>query len=257
MTALGRFLLWILFLATFGLELVKVVAEHGALQGSAHAKLVAAGYWSSLMLLELVMAGLVVTFFIRHPERRWRLATLSLCHFLTILVLPMAFHDWSWTAILYPWPHTLLAFDAATPRLIMWISLTVGFGVLPLVTLLWGKRVFCGYVCPHGAFFAETYGRCFTPHMHRLKPLRRFLPPLYFLLMVVAAVDILLFPETREAVRGIQKLTFFATAELFYFVLAIPLIGGRSYCALICPLGYALGLIDRAGRAVRRTAASG
>jgi hypothetical protein len=38
--------------------------------------------------------------------------------------------------------------------------------------------------------------------------------------------------------RSAQKLVYFFTAELFYFVIGIPLLGGRSYCSLICPMGY-------------------
>lgn len=256
MALLGRLVLWLLFVATFGLELVKVVLEKGGSLGAVHVKMVAVGYWSSLMVLELVMAGLVIFFFIRYPVRRTRLITLSICHFSTILILPMAFKDWSWAAVLYPWPHTLLAFDSATPSPVFWISVMVGFVAIPLMTLRWGEKAFCNYVCPHGAFFGETYGRCYTPHMTRLSFLGRFLPQLYFLLMAVALVDILLFPSTLETVRSVQKLAYFGTAELFYFVLAVPLIGGRSYCALVCPLGYAIRLMGRAGRALRKEPAT-
>lgn len=241
----GQIALWLVFAVTFGLELARFVLADRSASESAHVRIVKAGYWSSLLVMELIMAGLVVYFMIKRPGNRLRLACLSVCHFSTILVLPMVMRDWSWAAVLYPWPHTLLAFDAATPRLVFWISMAVGFVAIPLMTLRWGRNGFCGYVCPHGAFYTETYARCYRPHMGRLRALGRVIPPLYFGLMLAALAAILLCPSSAGVIRSIQKVTFFATAEFFYFVIAVPLIGGRSYCELICPLGYAIRGIER------------
>ncbi|MGD9157795.1 MAG: hypothetical protein PVG39_05280 [Desulfobacteraceae bacterium] len=42
----------------------------------------------------------------------------------------------------------------------------------------------------------------------------------------------------RKPVGTTQKLIYFITAEFFYFVIGVPLLGGRSYCTMICPMGY-------------------
>lgn len=250
---IGQVALWLSFCIVFGLELLRLVFAWRPTTEPAHeriVKLLTAGYFSSLLVLELLMAALVVYFFVRYPTRRWRLACLSICHFTTILALPIALGNWSWVAILYPWPHTLMAFDPATSSLFFWISMVIGFGIVPGMTFFWGRQAFCGYVCPHGAFYAETYGRCFHQHMNRVRPFDKILPPLCFGLMSAALVGILLFPAMLPQVRTVEKMAFFGAAELFYFVVGIPLIGGRSYCRLFCPLGYAIRLIDKAFRKV-------
>jgi polyferredoxin len=153
-------------------------------------------------------------------------------------VLPTLLNDWSWTCVLYPWPHSLQAFDPATPKPAFALSLVVGFILAPFLSYKWGMKGFCGYICPHGAFFSETYGRVFSSHPQRLHWFSKWVPPLYFALMTLALVGIVLVPEVIVPLRSVQKHIYFMTAEFFYFVIAIPLIGGRSYCRIICPMGY-------------------
>jgi len=232
--------LWLLFTITFMTEFIKIVIELHPTEKFEKTGMISAFFWSSLFLIEIIMAGLIIYYFIKHPPRRFRLATLSISHFSVILALPLIFHDWSWTAILYPWPHTLQAFDPATPKTVLWISLVIGFIAIPLLTIKWGVNGFCGHVCPHGAFFSETYGRLFKPHPKRLQKIGHYFPLVYFGLMTVGLIVILTNPSSVESIRNIQKMAFFSTAELFYFIIGIPLIGGRSYCMLMCPLGFAI-----------------
>ena len=56
--------------------------------------------------------------------------------------------------------------------------------------------------------------------------------------MAVALLFVIVLPSSILPIRSIQKLVYFFTAEFFYFVIGIPLLGGRSYCRLICPMGY-------------------
>ena len=39
---------------------------------------------------------------------------------------------------------------------------------------------------------------------------------------------------------------------LLYFVIGIPLIGGRSFCTLICPLGYEIRKIVKFTRHLKK-----
>ena len=243
-----KFLLWLLFFITFTFELVKVLFEPGPVTGHQKLGWANAFFWSSLFLMEMVMAGMVIRYLVKYPARRKRLITLSACHFSVILLLPTLFNDWSWTCVLYPWPHSLQAFDPATPKPALALSLVVGFVLAPFLSYKWGMKGFCGYICPHGAFFSETYGRIFPSHPKKLKWVERYVPPIYFTLMALALVSIVLKPELIVPLRSVQKRVYFVTAEFFYFVIAIPLIGGRSYCRLICPMGYLMKRIVRLKR---------
>lgn len=233
-----KFLLWIIFSITFVSEFVKIVFELNPDYGHKSLQMANAFFWSSLFLIEILMAGIVVYFLIKYPTRRIRLLILSGCHFSVILVLPLAFNNWSWTCLLYPWPHSLQAFDPTTPRVAFYLSVLIGFILVPLITYRWGAKGFCGYLCPHGGFFSETYGRFFDSHPEHLQWVRRFVPQIYFVLMTIALFFIIVLPSLTPPMRSIQKFVYFFTAELFYFVIGIPLLGGRSYCRLICPLGY-------------------
>lgn len=237
-----RILIWIVFLSASTLGLLRIILPNWL--DIETAKIISYFYWSGLLLVEIVLAVLVVYFFVKKPSRRTRLVTLSICHFTVFLVLPLALNDWTYTAILYPWPHTLQAFDDETSKTILWLSLFVGFGMIPLISYIWGRKAFCGYICPHGAFISETYGRIFKQHPERLVILNKIVPPIYFSLMTVALLVILILPETLTPVRSFQKVVFLITAELLYFIVLVPLVGGRSYCNLICPLGYAIKQIS-------------
>lgn len=233
-----KFLLWFLFFITFTFELLKILFELSPSTGHQKLGWANAFFWSSLFLMEMVMAGMVIHYLVKYPARRKRLITLSCCHFSVILLLPTLLNDWSWTCVFYPWPHSLQAFDPATPKLALVLSLVVGFVLAPLLSYRWGMRGFCGYVCPHGAFFSETYGRIFKSRPGKLPWAKKYIPPFYFILMTLALICIIISPEMIVPLRSAQKYIYFITAEFFYFVIAIPLIGGRSYCTLICPMGY-------------------
>jgi hypothetical protein len=74
------------------------------------------------------------------------------------------------------------------------------------------------------------------------------IPPTYFVLMVCSFLIILLIPHTIVPLRTVQKLVYFFSAEFFFFVIGVPLLGGRSYCRLICPMGYFVLLLVRIKR---------
>ena len=240
--------LWFLFFITFTSEFVKILFEISPNIGHQQLGWANAFFWSSLFLIEIIMAGMILYHLVKHPARRKRLAVLSISHFSVILLLPTLFDDWSWTCVLYPWPHSLQAFDPETPKTAFIISLLVGFILAPFLTYKWGIKGFCGYLCPHGAFFSETYGRIFKSHSGRLSWAKAYIPPIYFTLMAFALIVIFVWPEITVPIRSIQKFVYFFTAEFFYFVIGIPLIGGRSYCRLICPMGYLMLRIVRLRR---------
>ncbi len=238
MNKILKFALWLFVSTIFTADLMKIVLDLSLVSGSVHQRFLTHFFRSSFFLFELIMGGMIVYFSVKHHERRWRLLSVSVFHYLSVLILPLATRDFTWMAVLYPWPMTLLAFDPKTTIFVSTLSIIVGFVLLPAVTLVWGAKGFCGYVCPHGGFYSEAYGRLFSAPRYRLPRLRRYFPPLYFLAMTVALVAILARPDALEPVRKIQKLAFFLTSQLFYMVFAIPLVGARSYCTHFCPIGF-------------------
>ena len=181
----------------------------------------------------------------KYPARRIRLLSLLFFHFVGVLVIPMATKNFTTMAILFPWPLTLTAFDRAAPHAILIASLFVGFLVIPIITRRWGAKAFCGYVCPLGGFYSESFGRLFNPKPGKLKWLRKWGPPINFILMLAALAAILLIPATLDPIRTVQKQVFFLLSQVLYFVIGIPLVGARSYCTHLCPLGLEINWIAR------------
>ncbi|KAF0144205.1 MAG: hypothetical protein FD156_2021 [Nitrospirae bacterium] len=233
-----KFLLWLFVSSIFIADLVKIILDLSLVSGSVHQRFLTTFFRSSFGLFELIMGGLIIYFAIKYPDRRVRLVSVAFFHYASVLILPIAFRDFTWMAVLYPWPQTLLAFDPKTTTLVSALSIFVGFVVIPALTFKWGAKGFCGYVCPHGAFYSEAYGRLFSANPDRLHGARKYFPPLYFLFMTAALVVIFLIPSAVESVRQIQKVVFFLISQFFYLIIGVPFIGPRSYCTHFCPIGY-------------------
>ncbi len=246
-----KLLLWLFVSAIFIADFVKIMLDLSLVSGSVHQRFLTTFFRSSFFLFELIMGGLIVYFMIRHPQRRLRLLSVAVFHYASVLVLPLAFKDFTWMAVLYPWPQTLLAFDPKTTLLVSSLSLLVGFIVIPVLTLLWGAKGFCGYVCPHGAFYSEAFGRLFSPPCGRLAGVRKVFPAMYFLFMVAALAAILGMPASLGPVRDVQKVAFFLTSQFFYLIIGVPLIGPRSYCTHFCPVGYEVKWLIKFKRSIK------
>lgn len=238
--------LWLFVTTIFIADLYKILSDISLVGQSAHQQFINKLFRSAFGLFELIMLCLIIFFIVKHPSRRLRLASLAFFHYLFIIILPMVFMDFTWMAVLFPWPQTLLAFDQKTSTLVLSLSLFVGFIMVPLLTIKWGYKGFCGYICPLGAFYSEAYGRLFKSHSGRFSFVRKNFPKAYFIFMLIALGAITIFPGTLDPVRKSQKLIFFITSQILYFALFVPLIGARSYCTHFCPLGYEVALIIRA-----------
>ena len=153
-----RFLLWTIFFITFVSEFVKIVFELNPDYGHRPLQMANAFFWSSLFLIEILMAGIVVYFLVKYPARRMRLLILSGCHFSVILLLPVVLNNWSWTCLLYPWPHSLQAFDPATPRVAFYLSVSHRIYFSTSYNLQVGcKRILWILVSPRGILFRDLW----------------------------------------------------------------------------------------------------
>ncbi len=245
-----RSLLWLFVSSIFIADLIKIILDLSLVSESVHQRFLTTFFRSSFGLFELIMGALIIYFMVKYPGRRIRLMSVSFFHYASVLILPIAFRDFTWMAVLYPWPQTLLAFDPKTTTLVAALSLFVGFIIIPALTFKWGAKGFCGYVCPHGAFYSEAYGRLFSANPRRLHGLRRFFPLSYFLFMTAALAAILFIPAALETVRQTQKIAFFLVSQFFYMIIGIPLLGPRSYCTHFCPIGYEVGLLIKIRRSI-------
>ena len=121
------------------------------------------------------------------------------------------------------------------------------YAAVLVTTLIWG-RLYCGSVCPFGAF---------TQLLHKVSPLRLVMPKkvhkrLVYLKYVVLALVLLAVAEGALWATGIEPfLTFFffeGTAWMWAVVgvtvvLSVPF--ERFYCSYICPAGAALAIAAR------------
>lgn len=235
---IGKFFLWLLFFAAFLFEAYKLIVQMAPNTEHSHQFMMDMFLRTVFLIIEIVIISLSIYFIIKRPKRRLRLISLLSCNLLTILILPLTTRDFGWMGSLVPWPMTLMAFDPRTSIYLSYFSLFFGFIVVPVLTIKYGVKGYCGYICPIGGMYSETYGRLFTSSPGRLKAIGKIIPPVYFFLMVILLFLIFYDPTLFPPIRQTQIIAIFITSHFFYFVIGIPFIGGRSFCTLICPLGY-------------------
>jgi polyferredoxin len=121
------------------------------------------------------------------------------------------------------------------------------FGSMLVTSLIWG-RLYCGYICPFGAF---------TEIINKMSPLRKKIPIkihsklVYFKYPILAgvAVGVLLGDSWITGVEPFQ--TFFRLKGDWWMwaimisavVLSVPF--NRFYCSYICPAGAVMSLAGR------------
>lgn len=235
---MGIILLWSLFFFAFLIEACKMILDLAAYTTHSHKFMMDMVFRSIFLLIEIIIVSIAIYYMVKKPQRRVRLLSLLSLHVITILILPLTTRDFGWMGVLLPWPFTMMAFDPRISDVVSFCSLTMGFAVVPLLTIKWGVKGFCGYVCPIGGLYSETYGRLFSNPIGRLRSVGRLLPPIYFCFMALSLLLIWYQPALIAPLRKIQIIIVFIAAHFFYLVIGIPLVGARSYCNLICPLGY-------------------
>ncbi len=122
------------------------------------------------------------------------------------------------------------------------------YGSMLVTSLIWG-RVYCGYLCPFGAF---------TQIINKLSPIKRRIPfeihtklaYVKYLVLAAVAVGVLLEQSWITGVEPFQ--TFFLLRGDWWMwailigavVLSVPFT--RFYCDYICPAGAVMSLIGKA-----------
>ncbi len=129
----------------------------------------------------------------------------------------------------------------------------VSWVFIALTTLVWGRGVFCGWLCPYGALTELLYRGARWVKLPRLELPERWhrkVRYLRYLVLVGLIAAFLVSPDLGERLAEVEpfKTTFFVapwtrTAGLIAwwgFLLALSLVVFRPFCRYLCPLGAAL-----------------
>lgn len=193
------------------------------------------------------------------PRVRWvvQIASLMLFVFLfRFLAYPLKpqVHALEWMTWMDPWVMLNHLRNVGEFPALGWISILV---LLAAVVL---GRVFCGWLCPFGAFLSLTdrLGRLLfrAKPLRRLEPLRRkaarvllpFRYPLLIMLTFSFLVQInVLSPLTPFALFSgeIVRVAEGAFPWILLLFFAGTILLGRVWCAALCPTGMLLSLVSR------------
>jgi hypothetical protein len=110
-----RIFLLVFIASVFLVDICQRLADFSLLSQSYHQKSITIAFRSAFGVFELIMIGIMAYFIRKFPARRIRLLSLLFFHVVGVLMLPMMMRNFTYMAILYPWPQTLLLFDHATP----------------------------------------------------------------------------------------------------------------------------------------------
>ena len=133
--------------------------------------------------------------------------------------------------------------------------LFVSWVFIAIVTVIWGRGVFCGWVCPYGAFSELVFrvGRFLRlPELELPEWLHQRARYIRYGVLALLVGTFIYSAELGEQLAEIEpfKSTFFVapwTRELGYLawwlaLVAISLVTFRPFCRYLCPLGAALAL---------------
>lgn len=166
--------------------------------------------------------------------------------------------------VMYLWPlqvEALLIGETASGALVKaflaW-NILAGLVVMPVLVHLYGRRVYCSWLCGVGCL-AETYGDPFRTLTPRGRLSRALEPVIY--LSTLAAVGLTVWallasPEQTEQVRTALGQYHFAAKFVLASAIGVgltSLLGARIWCRYFCPWAGLFGLIARFGRFSIRT----
>jgi len=126
---------------------------------------------------------------------------------------------------------------------------------IAVVTVVWGRGVFCGWVCPYGAMSELLFGFGQKIGLKKIElsdPVHARAKLLRYGVLAVLVTTFLFSPETAEKMAEIEpfKSTFFvpfwtrgvALASWWLVLAGAAMVWYRPFCRYLCPLGAGLAL---------------
>ncbi|MFN6951489.1 MAG: 4Fe-4S binding protein [Albidovulum sp.] len=222
-----------------------------------------------LIVLAVLLVGLVTLLALR--TRRFAALRRFTAARLAILAAVTGFVGW-WgqgqLSIVTPLAVLRTAIDGASFAyllydpfsLLVWIAAGIGF-------VLWGRGLFCGWLCPFGALqeFAHHVGR--RLRLPRMEPPARWdrrLKGIKYVILAGLVATVVLAPEHVDKAAEIEPfktaITTFFLREWYYVAYAALWLGlgmftFKGFCRWVCPLGAAMaigGLLRRRDWIARR-----
>ena len=171
------------------------------------------------------------------------------------------------------WPLGLEQFDPKYildfPILIIVYAFVASLIVVPILTLLYGKRWYCSWVCGCGGL-AETAGDPFRQHSDKSVKAWKFEQISIHTVLVLALLataliainwglhyensagewvtDHATFDLIASKIQGVYQFLVVAMLSGVLGVGLYPLMGSRVWCRFFCPMAALLGLIQKFGR---------
>lgn len=156
----------------------------------------------------------------------------------------------------YMYPRTLSSF----PIYIILYSMFASFVIVPILSILYGKRWYCSWVCGCGGL-ANTFGepwRHLSSKTKRSWTFEKFsvhaVLVLSFVVTLLVAASFMLgtkSPELNEAARTLQGWYGFWVVALLSGIVGVglyPIGGTRVWCRFFCPMAALIGLTQKFGR---------
>lgn len=258
---------WLLAAAFFGFYVVLYFTEW--LEPAARALGLRNKWFLYGALYCVLMAAGAVYFLRRHGSsryNRWRIAVNLAVQVLLAFLLPFLmevlgqrsfYFSYLWPLkIEYLYPSVILKY----PILIVLYSLLGSFVAVPLLTLLFGKRWYCSWICGCGAL-ANTFGDPWRHLSSKSTRAWRFEQvSIHVVLVVTVAATVLISVNwaVGERYAGFASVAFRVQEAYGFFVgflLAAavgvgfyPVLGTRVWCRFFCPMAALLGLLQKLGR---------
>jgi polyferredoxin len=207
-----------------------------------------AGFWFFYAVLYtsvVIVFGYIILKKRRARYIRLRTISLMLAQLFLAFLLPVyVFTTSLGSALMLPWPLEIRSFyPGRSPMILVYGALL--FVALVGLVYLYGKRVFCSFLCTCGAL-AETLGDPFRKNAPMGKVARILdFRELALLAAIIATVAAFLGNYTPALWYLLVVTLLLAHAVALS---AYPFYGGRIWCRYFCPLGSILGRISALGR---------
>lgn len=201
-------------------------------------------FYSLLYTSLVIIFGLMILKKRREKYIRKRTISLIFAQLLLAFIIPVYVLTSLGSSILLPWPLEIRSFYPGRS------TLTLAYGVFLLVSLiilvyLYGKRVFCSFLCTCGAL-AETVGDPFRKYAPR-RGVAKVLDFREFILIAAIIATVAAFLGNYKPAMWYLLLINLVIAHAVALS-AYPFYGGRIWCRYFCPLGSILGRISAIGR---------